>query len=61
MIPSPETTILHFIGLKQAGMAYFTQCEKCGEWKRCAVYEWHYKEGIGHRQRLCEGCAEAFK
>lgn len=61
MIPSLETTKLHYVGLHKTGYRFYTRCDKCQKFQWCDAYKKEYKEGLGARFRLCPECAEAMK
>jgi len=60
MIPSLDSHVLHYIGLKQVGEPSFSECERCGKWKPCGKYREQFLEGLqGHVRRVCMDCLEA--
>ena len=60
MIPSLETTVLHYEGLEQVGVRSLGECEEChtrGMWNS---YRKRFREGRqGHVGVVCDDCVEA--
>jgi len=59
MIPSLDSHVLHYEGLKQVGAEVFCKCERCGKWRLCGRYREQFEEGLQrHVRRVCKGCLE---
>jgi len=59
MIPSLDSHVLHYEGLKEVGGEEFLKCDRCGEWKWCKLYKEQFEEGLqGHVRRVCKSCLE---